>query len=128
MLRLIGGVAAGIVAWFVIVTILNLGLRYSWPDYHAVEKALTFTLPMMIARLSESGVSSIASGYVAATVSRNRFSALGSGVLLLIPFGYYHLAVIWDRFPPWYHLAFLVSLIVLSWLGGLLANRRPALR
>ena len=59
MLRLVGGVIAGIVAWIVIVTALNLGLRHGWPAYAAVEKAMAFTVPMMVARLSMSAVSSL---------------------------------------------------------------------
>jgi len=118
MWRLIGGMIAGAVVWFVVVTILNLGLRYGWHDYAAVEKSLHFTLPMMVARLTESGISSIASGVIASLVGRNRFqSALGAGVILLLPFAYFH-SQIWSMFPVWYHLTFLTSLVVLSILGA----------
>ena len=121
MWRLIGGMIAGVITWFVVVTILNFGLRYSWHDYAAVEKSLHFTLPMMIARLSESGISSITGGVVAAIVGRSRFNApLGAGVILLLPFAYFH-SQIWSKFPVWYHLTFLTSLVVLSILGGFLA-------
>jgi hypothetical protein len=125
MLRLIGGIIAGVVVWIVAVTVLNLGLRYSWPAYHAVEQALTFTLPMMIARLTESGISSIVSGWASAAIARNRTAALWSGIVLLLPFAYFH-STIWNKFPVWYHLTFFVSLVVLSVLGGMLAGRRGA--
>lgn len=125
MLRIIGGAIAGAITWFVVVSILNLGLRYGWPDYHVVEKAMTFTLPMMIARLTESGISSIAGGYVAAVIGRNKFQPpLLAGVILLVPFAYFHLFLIWAKFPVWYHLTFLISLVVLSVLGGSLMKRR----
>ena len=48
ILKLIAGIVAGIVTWAVVVTVLNLGLRFGWADYHAVEKAMTFTVPMML--------------------------------------------------------------------------------
>jgi hypothetical protein len=125
MLRLIGGIVAGVVTWIVIATILNFGLRYGWHEYAAVEKAMTFTLPMMIARLTESGISSIAGGVVAAMIGRDRLRpALGAGLVLLIPFAYFHYVVLWAKFPLWYHLTFLTSLVVLSLVGGYLVRPR----
>jgi len=32
---------------------------------------------------------------------------------------------IWDKFPIWYHLTFLVSLPLLSAIGGSLRGARP---
>ena len=126
MWRLIGGIIAGAVAWFVVVTILDRRLRYGWHDYPAVEKAMTFTLPMMIARLTESGISSIAGGVVAALVGSDRFRPpLGAGVLLAALFAPEHY-LLWHRFPVWYHLTFLISLVVLSLLGGRLVAARHA--
>ena len=128
MLRLIGGSVAGVLAWIVIVTALNLLLRHGWQDYAVVEKAMTFTLPMMVARLSMSGVSSLASGVVAAWVEKTERAPLASGVILLLLFLPVHYAL-WDRFPLWYHLVFLTSLPVLSWVGARLFYRgRGAVR
>ena len=129
MLRMIAGAVVGVIAWGVVVTVLNLGLRFGWHDYAAVEKAMNFTLPMMIARLSESGISSIVGGVVAALISRERFRApLLAGVILLVPFAYWHLFVLWHKFPIWYHLTFLSSLIILSLLGGRLVKQRRRFR
>jgi hypothetical protein len=117
MLRLIGGVIAGIVGWFVVVTAIDVAMRYGWHDYAAVEKAMTFTLPMMIARLSESAVSSLAGGYIAARIDKGGWAPLLAGTLLLLPFAYEHYQLL-HRFPLWYHATFLLSLPVLSWVGG----------
>ncbi len=125
MWRAIGGVVAGVVTWVVVVTVLNLGLRYGWAEYGAVEKAMAFTVPMMIARLTESGLSSILSGWMAASVARNRAAALWSGVVLLLTFLPIHYKL-WNTFPLWYHLTFLSSLIILSVLGGMFARSRAA--
>jgi hypothetical protein len=121
--RLIGGTVAGLVAWFAVVTVLNLGLRHSWPAYAAVEKAMTFTLSMMLARLGESALSSLASGAVAALVARDRKAALFSGLVLLAMFLPVHYSL-WHKFPVWYHLTFLVSLVVLSAFGALFSKQR----
>jgi hypothetical protein len=121
-MRTIGGIVAGVVTWFVAVVALDFILRHAWPDYAAVEKAMTFTVPMMAARLSESGISSIICGLVATLVSRERTQApLWAGIVLLLPFLYYHCFVLWAKFPIWYHATFLTSLVVLSVLGGRLA-------
>ena len=66
MWRLICGVIVGLAVWVAIISLLDRSLRFGWHDYAAVYKAMTFTLPMMMARLSESAVSSLISGYVAA--------------------------------------------------------------
>ena len=118
MLRLIGGTLAGIVAWIVIVTVINLLMRHGWQDYAAVEKAMRFTLPMMVARLAMSAASSLASGAVAAWLGRSERAALAAGVVLLLLFLPVHYRL-WDHFPIWYHLTFLASLPLLSWAGGL---------
>jgi hypothetical protein len=125
MLRLVGGAIAGVIAWIAIVTVLNLILRYGWHDYAAVEKAMTFTLSMMVARLSISGISSIVSGAVAALVGKRRWAPLVAGVILLLMFMPVHYSL-WSKFPIWYHLTFLASLPLLSWLGGVLVSRRTA--
>jgi hypothetical protein len=125
MLRILAGAIAGVVVWVVVATILDFGLRFGWHDYAAVEKAMAFTLPMMVARLTESGISSVIGGMAAATVGRNRLRpALGAGIILLLPFAYYHYFVLWAKFPLWYHLTFLSSLIMLSVLGGYLTRPR----
>ena len=123
MLKLIGGAVAGVVAWIVIVTLLNLVPRFGWPAYAAVEKAMIFTPPMMIARLIESGLGSLASGAVARRLGGAERSALAAGVIVLLFFLPVHYQL-WDRFPIWYHLTFLTSLPLLAWLGGRLVGNR----
>jgi hypothetical protein len=124
MLRILAGAIAGVVVWFIVVTILNFGLRSAWADYAAVEKAMSFTVPMMIARLTESGISSIIGGMVAARMGRDRLqSALAAGIILLALFVPIHYSL-WHRFPIWYHVTFLTSLVVFSIVGGYLVRPR----
>jgi uncharacterized membrane protein YhaH (DUF805 family) len=121
MLRLIGGIIAGLVVWAVVVTLLNFGLRYGLPGYTAVEKAMNFTVTMMIARLSISAISSLASGWAAAAVANRQLAATVAGFLLLLVFIPVHYSI-WSHFPIWYHLTFLISLPVLSIVGGKFAR------
>jgi hypothetical protein len=123
-LRIILGVITGLIVWAVVVTVCDIALRKLWVEYALVEKSLAFTLPMMLARLLESAVSSVVSGFAAALVSKERIkSSLIAGVLILAMFLPTHISI-WHKFPVWYHLTFLMSLPLLSLAGGLL--RRPA--
>jgi hypothetical protein len=121
MLRLIAGVVVGVIVWGLVATGLDYGLRHFWPAYAAVERAMAFTLAMMVARLSESAVSSLFAGYIAAKIDGGGSAALISGIILLIPFGWIHYHI-WAHFPIWYHLTFLLSLPILAWIGGRLAR------
>jgi hypothetical protein len=120
-LQKVAGVVAGLVAWTLLVTLLNLGLRHGWPAYAAVEKAMTFSFPMMVARLAESAAASLAGGWIAARIG-GRIAALAAGLMLLMMFVPVHYQL-WRVFPVWYHLTFLTSLPVLSVVGGRLARR-----
>jgi len=110
--RTVLGVVAGIVAWLVIVTIIDRPMRYFWPDYAANFSAMTFTLPMMLARLTESTIALVLATIVALRVApASRSVAWGFGIVMFLIFAPYHLLMIWSKFPIWYHAYFLASLL-----------------
>ncbi|HEY2513763.1 MAG TPA: hypothetical protein VGI39_23005 [Polyangiaceae bacterium] len=124
MKRKILGAVLGFFAWWVVATVLDRLLRLAWPHYAEVLKAFAFTLGMLIARLVEGAASTLAAGFVAAWVARKPGgAALATGVLLLALFVPTH-AMIWDKFPVWYHLLFLSSLVPLTLLGARLLPAR----
>jgi len=118
--KTVGAVIAALVTWFFVATVVNLVLRASWPHYHEAETAFNFTFAMKLARLLLGAISSLVAGFVAAWIDNGRMrSAILTGIVLLglfIP-GHYR---IWDKFPVWYHLTFLVSLFPLILLGAAL--------
>jgi hypothetical protein len=119
----VGAVIAALVTWFFIATMVNLALRAWWPHYHEAETAFNFTFAMKVARLALGAISSLGAGFVAAAIAKDRMrAAIFTAIILLVLFipGHYR---IWDKFPVWYHLTFLVSLFPLTLLGGSL-NRR----
>ena len=126
MTRGIAGVAAGLVAWMLVATLGNLVLRFAWPGYADVEKEMMFTPGMLAARLLLGALSSLCAGLTAAWIAKRdgRVVAILAGVLfaLFIPVHY----ELWSRFPVWYHLVFLASLIVMT-LAGAAMLRRSAL-
>ena len=122
MLKKILGVVAGLVVWLLVVMVAGGIMRRSWPAYSSVAEAMTFTLPMLAARLSIGIVATLAAGMVtAAIVSQSMLARLMPGLLLLIAFIPQHI-MLWDKFPVWYHLTFLLSLVPLTYLGGTIAG------
>ena len=123
IIRTVGAVIAALVTWFLVATVLNLALRTWWPHYHEAETAFNFTIAMKLARLVLGAISTLSAGFVAAWIGKSRMgSATLTGIALLCLFipGHYR---IWDKFPVWYHLTFLVSLLPLTLLGAALNHR-----
>ncbi len=120
MLRVATGVVAGLVAWVLIVTVLNWGLRLGLPGYLEAEPTMVFTLTMKIGRLAIAVITSIAAGaLVHAIAPASRWAAWIVGLVLLALFVPEHVHL-WDRFPIWYHLTFLITLAPLVVLGSLI--------
>ena len=115
---------AGLVVWVIIVMAIGQIMRSSWSAYASVATAMTFTLPMLVARLSISVVATLAAGLVTASIApRSTLVRLMPGLLLLVAFIPEHINL-WDKFPIWYHLTFLVSLVPLTYIGGTIGSRQ----
>jgi len=113
------GVVAGLAVWIAVVAVAGLIMRSSWPAYASVADAMTFTLPMMLARLSIGALATLAAGWVTAALApRPLLVRVIPGIILLAVFIPQHIAL-WHTFPIWYHLTFLLSLVPLTYLGGL---------
>jgi hypothetical protein len=119
---------AGLLTWMVVVTVIDRVLRLSIPEYTTAEHTLEFTLVMKWARLVMAIVTSLAAGAVTRWIaplgaSGRRWAPLfvGSGVFaMFLPA---HISI-WSRFPVWYHLTFLLTIIPAVLAGALLASRR----
>jgi len=122
-MRTVAGLCGGAIAWLVIATIGNLALRLSWPAYVAVENEMTFTLGMQVARLLLGALASLGAGATVAWITKGsrRAPMLLAGILLVLflPVHYQ----LWDKFPVWYHVVFLSSLVVMTLLGAMLYRR-----
>ena len=118
MLRNAAGALAGLVAWVLIVTVLNFGLRLWLPGYVEAEPAMGFTLAMKIARLAIAVLTSLAAGALVRVIApTSRWAPWIVGLVLLALFVPEHISL-WNRFPVWYHLTFLVTLAPLVALGS----------
>jgi hypothetical protein len=129
MKRAILAFLAGLVAWLLVVSVLDRGLRIALAGYAVAEPKMTFTVGMMAARLAIAAVTSVMAGAVAGWISPAGVRvAWVMGAILLVLFIPEH-ARLWNTFPVWYHLSFLVPLVPLlvlgSWLTRTRTNGRP---
>lgn len=121
--RAIFGVIGGLVGWVLIVSLIDYGLRLWLPGYVQAEPAMRFTLAMMAARLTMAAVTSLGAGaMVRAIAPASRLAPWIVGAVLLILFVPSHIQL-WPRFPLWYHLTFLITLVPLVAIGAQLAGR-----
>ena len=124
MKRSIFACFAGLLTWMVVVTVINRVLRLSLPNYTAAEQTLQFTLSMKWARLLMAIVTSVAAGAVTGWISRSsRWAPLIVGSVVFALFVPVHIAI-WSKFPVWYHLTFLLTIIPAVLVGALLSMRR----
>ena len=124
MKRSILALLAGLVFWALVATLLNRGLRAGLPGYALAEPTLTFTLGMKVARLILGALASLAAGAATGLIAPRKPGVrwvLGAIILaLFIPV---HVQL-WSKFPVWYHLTFLGTLVPLVALGAALVRRR----
>ncbi|HLX00423.1 MAG TPA: hypothetical protein VKR82_17425 [Candidatus Acidoferrales bacterium] len=124
MKRYIVAFLVGLASWVVVASVLNRGLRVALAGYALAEPTMTFTLRMKIARLILGALSSIAAGAAAGLIAPARTSlpwVLGGVILAAFLPAHIH---IWEKFPVWYHLVFLGTLVPLVVLGAALTHSR----
>jgi len=128
MKRFILACLAGLLTWIFVVTVINRVLRLSLPNYTAAEQTLQFTLGMKWARLLMAIVTSVVAGAVTDWISRSsRWAPLIVGSVVFAMFVPLHIAI-WSKFPVWYHLTFLLTIIPAALVGALLSpqpEQRP---
>lgn len=118
MQRAVLGVLGGAVAFIVVISLLNRGLRLWLPGYAAVETSMDFTLPMMAARLAIGALAAVLAGAALRLVApSSRYAALILGAIALLAFVPVHIHL-WTKFPVWYHATFLLTLAPLILIGA----------
>jgi len=128
MKRSIIACVAGLVVWILLVSILNRLLRLFLTGYAAAEPAMNFTQSMMVARLTIGAVTSLVAGAVVMRIAPTalRLPWLVGAILLVVLIADH--VFVWQKFPLWYHLTFLLTLVPLVVLGALLARSLAAAR
>jgi hypothetical protein len=117
-LRVVLAIGAGFVVWFTVATAGNLAIRWLLSGYAEVEVAMDFSLVMLFARLLVGAGASIAAGAACVAIARKtRVAVYLFALLLLALFVPVHVGL-WAKFPFWYHILFLGSLVPLVLLGA----------
>lgn len=124
MKRAILALVVGFLLWAVVATLLNFGLRAGIPGYKLAEPTMTFTLGMKIARLILGALASLAAGAATGLIAPSkRWTPWALGAIILALFIPSHI-YLWSKFPVWYHLTFLVTLVPLVAMGGAIGRKR----
>lgn len=95
------GAVINIIGWAALATLFIIPVRLAWPEYAAVERAMTLDVPMLAMRLAVSAIASLVAAWIAGlSVRDNRYAPLIGGLLLLGMFIPVHINL-WDKFPVW---------------------------
>ena len=124
MKRSIFALVAGLALWVLVATLLNRGMRAGLPGYASAELTMTFTLGMKVARLILGALASLAAGAAPGRIAPSRTGLPWVlGAIILAAFVPIHIQL-WAKFPVWYHLVFLGTLVPLVGLGAALTRKR----
>ncbi len=123
MKRAVVGFIVGLLAWGVVVSLIDRLLRLWLAGYAAAEPQLAFTLGMMWARLIMAAAASLIAGAALGAIApAGKRTPWVVGLVLLAMFIPVHVRL-WHAFPVWYHLTFLVPLAPLVAAGAWLKRR-----
>jgi hypothetical protein len=111
--HLILGILAGLIAYAMIGLFGLFLLRFSWADYAIASKDKSYTLTMMIFRLSVGILAAIFAGISATKIANDEGkSAWFVGIIVFCVGCYNHFFTsVWTDYPIWYHFAFILPII-----------------
>jgi hypothetical protein len=124
MIRAIGAMISGAVAWEAVVLLATFAGRLVWPAYASVEEHREFALDMLLSRLAVGAFATLAFGGVVACVARGDERTIHVIVALWLLYSVVDHYLVWNQFPVWYHLLYLAYLVPLAILGGQLVYKK----
>jgi len=128
MLKIVRGLAAVIIGLAVSRIVLQGSwalLRVAWPAYAAAEPDRAYSLAMLLVRLVVFSTMIGAVSAIGTFVARDtRFSWLSGAVILAISIPpHLYPGYVWEFYPAWYHIVYLVSILPIALISGRLAGR-----
>ena len=118
--RLVAGLVLG---WATSWVVLNGGfalLRASWPDYGLADPEKAYTLTMLLVRLLIFSLMIAATSCVATLVAGGkRFPWITGGLILALSIPpHLYPGYVWDDYPVWYHIVYLLSILPIAVIAG----------
>jgi len=122
--RFLAAIFVGALTWAGIGGLGLFMLRVTWAAYAIAEPTKSYTVPMLLSRLTAGVICTLVAGFVTELIAgRSRAATVYLGVVLLAGSAFIHLGRVWADYPPWYHTAYLLPLLPLTVLGGTLPTR-----
>ena len=125
VLRLVAGLALGWATSWVILTGGFALLRASWPAYALADPEKAYTLPMLFIRLLIfSSMIAATSGVATLVAGDKRIAWIAGGLILAVSIpSHLYPGYVWEDYPAWYHIAYLVSILPIAVFAGQLVRR-----
>ena len=121
VLRSVASLATGCVIAVTIAIICVVAARAFWPEYAAAEPHKAYTLPMLLTRLAVGALSvaGAACGATAIAADRGRAAWWLGGIFLIVSLpDHLYPGYVWNDYPVWYHLVYLLYLVPIAGLTG----------
>ena len=128
-LRVLLAMGAGALVWHLVLGTSMGALRLVWPAYDAAYPERDYTLAMLWVRLAIFSVTVVVTSTTAVLVGRDERIAWLVGLAILgfsIPPHLYP-GYIWREYPPWYHYAWLLSILPFALASIPIGRRRGTL-
>lgn len=117
MRNTLSSLVVGLIAWIALAALGNLALRIGMPGYALAEPTMQFSSMMLCMRLLVGVAATLTAGMLAGYLDRSGNAGLLLGALFVLLFGANHV-YLWTKFPVWFHLTFLASLLPATVAGA----------
>jgi hypothetical protein len=123
--RLIAGLGLGWATSWVVLTGGFALLREIWPGYALADPEKAYTLAMLLVRLLIfSSMIAATSGVATLVAGDGRVSWVAGGLILALSLpSHLYPGYVWDDYPAWYHIVYLLSIIPIAVFAGRVVRR-----
>jgi hypothetical protein len=112
------GLPCGLAAYLLVGATGLYLLRICWPAYALASIDKSYTIDMLVSRLSVGVLAAILAGVVAKAIAKDRGKTSWLvGVIIFCMAAYIHFFQVWDDYPAWYHFVYLLPIVPITGLS-----------